>query len=108
MQAGRVALVTLAAGVGLAALVATGCNSAWNSPDPPGEWADAAASGSGYGTGLTRHAHVFGERMPLQGPGPVENTRELALKKLAAEADAAAAPDAGAAGSRSARGRRAD
>jgi hypothetical protein len=101
MRAEKVWLLGVVVAVGLSWLVAAGCNRAWNSPDPPGEWADAAAAGSGYGTGLARRTHVFGEPMRIQGPSPDDNTSEKVLKRRAAEeADAGADKDGGAARSR--------
>jgi hypothetical protein len=73
----------------LAGLAAAGCNHAWKSPDPPGAWADAAASGSGYGVGLARQAHIFGRSGPPQtGPSPYDNPAALILKEHAGDAGA--------------------
>jgi hypothetical protein len=90
------ATVVVAVGLALAAAVATGCGPPWRTPDPPGEWGDAAAAGSGYGTGLARQAHTIRGDRSEPGPGPVDNTRELALKKRAADNPDAGAGDAGA------------
>jgi hypothetical protein len=66
----------MAAVLALAALGAPACDRAWRSPDPPGEWADAGAVGSGYGLGVARQAHIFqGERTPQTGPPRAEDIR---------------------------------
>jgi hypothetical protein len=96
MRAGaRVLLVSGA--VALAGVASIGCGPAWHSPDPPGEWGDAAAAGTGYGPGLPRKAHIFFGDKPEPGPSPHDDVRTAALKKRAAEnPDAGASADAGA------------
>jgi hypothetical protein len=87
---GRTRAVGVAAVAGaLAGLAAAGCNYAWKSPDPPGEWADAAAAGSGYGVGVARQAYIFGGGgTPTTGPSPYDNPAAVILKEHAGDAGA--------------------